>query len=113
MPELVLHFLVDNICNASVVSSAQTALQVTHKLNLSNQLVVEVSFILVDAVQLKEFVIQLLNQLSVAIIQGRYIHVPVISNTHFHRAFGSGVINVYFVSGLSFCFLIRLLPPHV
>ena len=109
MPELVLHFLVDNVRNASVVSGAQTGLEVTHKLNLGNQLVVEVSFVLVDAVQLNQFVIQLLNQLSVVIIQGRYIQVPVVSNTHFHRPFGSGVINVYLVSRPRFRFLIRLL----
>ena len=48
--ELLLHFLVDDVGDVSIVSCTQAGLEVTNKLNLGDELIVEIAFFLVDAV---------------------------------------------------------------
>ena len=50
LPQLLVHVLVDDICHVAIFSSPQTCLEVSHKLYCLDQLVIQVSLVLVDAV---------------------------------------------------------------
>ena len=87
LPVLLFHVLVNHVGDVSVVSCSHRRLKISNEFQLGHQPVIQISFILINPIQLNKPLVKLLNNFGILLVEITDIICKALFNPLLHQIF--------------------------